>query len=218
MRPSLRAGTTLARCARMEPSLVGVGTTPGRATRPAEPMRLSPPHSAIAVRCTATVGLRAGARAGLIEAPGGTYGTVTAGQRNNCALSSDDAIVCWGRSAYDGPDGSYEDISTGWDDSCALRIDGAVVCWGRRRGADGRRTYPPAGTYEAVSVGWDHTCALRRDSTVVCWGRNGFGQSDVPAGAYEAVAAGLFYTCALRTDSTIACWGGDPGRTHPPDP
>ena len=155
---------------------------------------------------------------GRIEAPGGTYGTVTAGRRNNCALSSDDAIVCWGRNAYDGPDGSYEDISADWDDSCALRIDAAVVCWGRRRGADGRRTYPPAGTYEAVSVGWDHTCALRRDSTVVCWGRNGFGQSDVPAGAYEAVAAGLFYTCALRTDGTVACWGGDPGRTHPPDP
>ena len=168
--------------------------------------------------------LRSGGRiacwgpSGLIEAPGGTYETVTAGRGNNCALSSDDAIVCWGRSAYDGPDGSYEDISTGRDDSCALRIDAAVVCWGRRRGADGRRTYPPAGTYEAVSVGWDHTCALRRDSTVVCWGRNGFGQSDVPAGAYEAVAAGLFYTCALRTDSTVACWGGDPGRTHPPDP
>ena len=126
--------------------------------------------------------------------------------------------MCWGGNAYDGPDGSYEDISTGWDDSCALRIDAAVVCWGTRRGADGRRPYPPAGTYEAVSVGWDHTCALRRDSTVVCWGRNGFGQSDVPAGAYEAVAAGLYYTCALRTDSTVACWGGDPGRTHPPDP
>ena len=107
---------------------------------------------------------------GRIEAPSGTYGTVTAGRGNNCALSSDDAIVCWGRKAYDGPDGSYEDISTGWDDSCAVRIDGAVVCWGLRRGADGRRTYPPAGTYEAVSVGLDHTCALRRDSTVVCYG------------------------------------------------
>ena len=157
-------------------------------------------------------------RSGRIEAPSGTYGTVTAGRGNNCALSSDDAIVCWGRKAYDGPDGSYEDISTGWDYSCAVRNDGAVVCWGRRRGADGRRTYPPAGTYEAVSVGWDHTCALRRDSTVVCWGGNGFGQSDVPAGAYEAVASGLGYTCALRTDGTVACWGGDLGRTDPPDP
>ena len=152
------------------------------------------------------------------EAPGGTYETVTAGRRNNCALSSDDAIVCWGRDAYDGPDGSYEDISADWDYSCAVRIDAAVVCWGRRRGAEGRRTYPPAGTYEAVSVGWDHTCALRRDSTVVCWGRNAFGQSDVPAGAYKAVAAGVGYTCALRTDSTVACWGGDLGRTYPPDP
>jgi hypothetical protein len=143
-----------------------------------------------------------------IDAPEGTFTSVSSGYGFSCAIRTDGTLACWGANSYfqsTPPEGTFLAVDAGWAHACGLRTDGTLECWGAN--GSGRAT-PPSGTYTAVSAGWEHSCAIRMDGTIVCWGANDNHESTPPGGTFVAVSAGTYsHTCALRTDGTIACWG-----------
>jgi cysteine-rich repeat protein len=53
---------------------------------------------------------------------------------NACGLTTEGAIVCWGRNdSYQGtsPSGTFVQVAVSWSTSCGLRPDGTATCWGR---------------------------------------------------------------------------------------
>ena len=145
-----------------------------------------------------------------VDAPAGTYKTVTAGSEHSCAIATDNTITCWGNNDYeraDAPAGTYKTVTAGRWHSCAIATDNTITCWGNN---DYRQADAPAGTYKTVTAGSWHSCAIATDNTITCWGTNDYRQADAPAGTYKTVTAGGVHSCAIATDNTITCWGPVP--------
>ena len=129
---------------------------------------------------------------------------ITAGFADTCALTSANALKCWGGNAFgELGDGTTTDHSTpvdvsglssgvtamtvGFDHTCALTNAGAVECWGTNDsgelgdGTTTERHAPVAvsgltGGVAAIAAGNGHTCAVTSTGVVECWGYNGSGQ------------------------------------------
>ena len=149
-----------------------------------------------------------------MDAPSGTFTTISAGYRHSCALRTDGTAECWGHN-FSGeataPAGTFTTISAGDDHSCALRTDGTAECWGSN--FEGQTT-APAGTFTAISADHYKSCALRTDGTARCWGRL---YVTVPAGTFAIISAGSTHSCGVRTDGTAECWGNNSdGRADAP--
>ncbi|MYH00741.1 MAG: hypothetical protein F4144_14825, partial [Acidimicrobiaceae bacterium] len=149
---------------------------------------------------------------GQLDAPAGTYKTVSAGALYSCAIATDDTIACWGFNT-DGyntvgttepPAGTYTSFAVGQRHSCAIATDATLACWGYNAWG---QTQSPTGTYKAIDVGWEHSCAIATDDTLSCWGYPDWGNINPPAGTYKALASGDVHNCAIATDDTIDCWG-----------
>ncbi|WP_310566672.1 hypothetical protein [Hydrogenophaga sp.] len=129
---------------------------------------------------------------------------VSAGARHACALTSADAVQCWGHNdqgqlgdgsttqslvpvAVSGLDSGVVAVSAGFRHACALTSVGGVKCWGNNGAGqlgDGSTTNSPVPVavsglgsgVRAIAAGSSHTCALTSAGAVKCWGNNYYGQ------------------------------------------
>jgi E3 ubiquitin-protein ligase HERC3 len=94
--------------------------------------------------------------------PGFAAKTLALGASHACALSTDNAIKCWGNNG-DGQLGIGSNESHG----APITTMGA-----------GLPKVDLGGSQRAlgIAVGAQHSCATRDDGKVSCWGANGFGQ------------------------------------------
>ena len=83
-------------------------------------------------------------------ASSGTYVQVSVGRSHACALTTTNAVDCWGANDYD-------------ELGCGVGPTFPSTCGPRK---------PASGSYIHVSVGGYHTCAVTTEGTVDCWGYN----------------------------------------------
>lgn len=129
------------------------------------------------------------------------FAQVANGQNHTCALTTEQALYCWGDMlTNDGHPGPM-----GHDDGAAHDVPARV-------GAEADWTHIATDTF--------HSCGLRGNGELWCWGRNaegqlGVGSQDVvpervhvsPDERFSSVAVGRFHTCALRVDGAVLCTG-----------
>jgi alpha-tubulin suppressor-like RCC1 family protein len=128
--------------------------------------------------------------------------SISAGNRNTCALTADHQAYCWG-AGFAGALGNgtladartpslvsgghnFISISTGSDATCGVTITGEGYCWGQ--GQDGRlgngttvstlAPTPVAGglAFTTISVGYTHACGITTTGQAYCWGHNFWGK------------------------------------------
>lgn len=128
-------------------------------------------------------------------------GTIAAGGRHSCVLSTT-RVLCWGGNdrgqlgdgeseSRDTPAGivldlEFAQISAGFAHSCGVTRGGDAYCWGwDERGQLGDATTTSrnapvrvAGSlsFQLVRAGQNHTCGLTTSSEIACWGLNDKGQ------------------------------------------
>ena len=156
---------------------------------------------------------------GQLDAPAGSYRSVTVGLFHTCAIGESGEISCWGGNRLgetDAPPGNYELLRTSGHQSCAIRESGEIDCWGpsgdflgiatgeQPTGSDG----PPPGRFQDLQLGYGHACALRQSGEIACWGDNTWGQAAAPPGKFSAVSVGALHACGIRESGEIECWGG----------
>lgn len=123
--------------------------------------------------------------------------SIAAGGRHNCAVTSSNALKCWGLNdeAQLG-DGTTTDRATPTD---VTGLGSGVTL---------------------VRAGGYHTCALLSSSTLKCWGHNYFGQlgdgtninrttpvDAVGLAAVATISLGGRHTCARLTTASLRCFG-----------
>ena len=145
---------------------------------------------------------------GELDAPSGSFTTVSVGARHSCGVRTDGAVVCWGAAnsnrELDAPSGSFIAVSAGTVHTCGVRADGTVTCWGN--GQFGQLDAPP-GRFTAINAGNHDTCGVRADGTVACWGSSyRYERLDAPSGKFIAVSVSHSHSCGVRADGTLACW------------
>ncbi|PKN24542.1 MAG: hypothetical protein CVU65_11485 [Deltaproteobacteria bacterium HGW-Deltaproteobacteria-22] len=146
------------------------------------------------------------------------FNLVSAGEDHTCAITTDNALYCWGGNAYGQlgngdttnlsiPGGSslsnVVQVSAGKLFTCARNSVG-VFCWGRNDYGQlsVSTTTPFLSTPQAitgmsnslsVSAGGQHACNVTITGAVYCWGRNDFGQlgNAAPSTHVPTVVAGL---------------------------
>jgi hypothetical protein len=109
--------------------------------------------------------------------PSGTFKQVSAGDGHDCAVRSDDSLVCWGGNASgqtSAPSGSFKEVAVGAAHSCALKADNTMQCWGSNSVL---QSTAPFGQFLTLAAFGDHTCALRNGPKLTCWGDNASGQA-----------------------------------------
>jgi hypothetical protein len=115
------------------------------------------------------------------------------GDASTCALTTSDALYCWGRTAISVPDGTRTnvpladaiDLSFGTVNSggfnCAITTVGQAYCWNNAVGLgapsatrDGVFRLLPTHPFTQVSVGSQHACWLDANGAAYC---HGFGEN-----------------------------------------
>ncbi len=135
-------------------------------------------------------------------------GSVSAGNRHSCAVTTGGAALCWGANGS----GQLGDGST-----TASTVPVGVTGLG-------------SGVAQIAAGGLDHTCAATTAGAAYCWGDNTVGElgdgsttdSSVPVGVsglgtgVAEVSAGGFveedaflYSCARTTGGAVSCWGSN---------
>jgi Regulator of chromosome condensation (RCC1) repeat len=164
--------------------------------------------------------------------PASTFTQVAAGNDYDCALRTNETVVCWGylpaglpqaSTAFGNPAGAFTQISVGAWTGCGVRLGGSVTCWD-----DGpaQPTLPsPTGSFRQVSVGgggapfagsanpfYDFinrpfACGITDHSLIQCWGDDRYGQAKPPSGRFLQVSAGESAACAVGAAGKVICWG-----------
>ena len=121
---------------------------------------------------------------------------LSAGWAHNCAVRSDDTVMCWG-------DGSSGKLGAGgYQDSATPLIVGSATDW------------------QSVAAGQSHTCGVRQNGTLWCWGSNSdyvFGtnvlsSTNVPLQVgsdtdWRLVSSGYRHSCAVKETGELYCGG-----------
>lgn len=126
---------------------------------------------------------------------------LSAGDRHVCAVTVDDALLCWGDNTFGQTGGGDVDplvraspvevaglsdavqIAAGAVHTCATSAGGAVRCWGSNAsgqlgdGSTTRRLGPVdvfglGSGMRSVSAGESHSCAIALNGELRCWGNN----------------------------------------------
>jgi alpha-tubulin suppressor-like RCC1 family protein len=141
----------------------------------------------------------AGLDPGVTAIAAGSVGGGGAADGDNCAVTGEGAVQCWGRNVY----GQLGNDTT-FDSPAPVRVSGLT-------GA------------KAVAAGWEHSCALTLGGGVTCWGSGFVGQlgdgsrnsslTPVPvegaSSGIAAIGAGMTHNCALTLEGGVRCWGED---------
>lgn len=122
---------------------------------------------------------------------------ISAGYQFTCALTSADAVKCWGRDDA----GQLGDGGSNLEKYIPTQVVGLT-----------------SGVL-SISSGYNYACAVISGGTVRCWGDNNYAQ--LGSGTVDAqtprevtglsgvknVYAGKMNTCALMTTGSVKCWG-----------
>jgi alpha-tubulin suppressor-like RCC1 family protein len=126
---------------------------------------------------------------------------ISIGQWQVCALTTGDAVLCWGSNNS----GELGIGSTAMSSLVPAKVTGL-----------------PAGI-ASIAAGPFETCAITSQGDLWCWGGNGalgtgtsVKSSNVPvdisrAGYVSGVAIGYGHVCALNGPNAASCWGGGSG-------
>lgn len=132
---------------------------------------------------------------------GTTYKSISVarGGWTTCAITSSDALQCWGFNYYGqvgngntsdtlapvviDPGTNYKKVSTGYYITCALTVANKLKCWGTGylgNGAYSSNLSNPTAIdvntdYSDVSV-YSHICGLTMSNLIKCWGDNSEGE------------------------------------------
>jgi alpha-tubulin suppressor-like RCC1 family protein len=136
-----------------------------------------------------------------------TFRTISVGASDHaCALTTGDAVYCWGLNDFGQLGGSSTDTCTtpsGASRPCALRpiaVSGGLL-------------------FATISAGWSNTCGVTTSSAAYCWGSNTYGRlgngTTTDASSPVPVSGGLSFsgisatqsTCGLTTSGGAYCWG-----------
>lgn len=126
---------------------------------------------------------------------------ISAGNYHTCAVTSTNAIKCWGYN-------ENGQLGNGTYNSSSSPV---TVSGFGDDGEDGA----------TVSAGYQHTCTVTKSGAVKCWGYNSDGQlgdgtiysSNTPVDVLEltsgvkAVSTGEYHTCAITDTDETRCWG-----------
>lgn len=126
------------------------------------------------------------------------FAQVSAGQRHTCAITTDNALYCWGESVQ---------FQTG--------VNGVPIVTTPTR-------VMPGVQFRDVGAGATHTCAIRTDGTVYCWGEGALGAlgagdtvsrvTPVPIASdlrFTMVRSGRLRSCAIEGGGRLWCWGSE---------
>ncbi len=137
---------------------------------------------------------------------GKTVTSISAGETNTCAVTSDGSAACWGYN-------NYGQLGNGTTNNSSVPV--AVSTSGVLAGK----------ALVDIASGTVHTCAVSMDGKGYCWGNNNTSQlgdgtknasttpvavdmSGTLAGkSLRKVIAGGLSTCVLATDGWMYCWG-----------
>lgn len=147
-----------------------------------------------------------------------TFGDVlylSSGERNNCVLTKQGNVECWGLNNY-GQCNNYSQgdaiaLAAGITyPECAVTSKGNVYCWGLNNYGQCRNY--SGGDAIDVAVGTSQVCVLLNNGNVIAWGRNQFGQlQNYSGGDAIGVSAGEDHCCALTKNGNVCCWGRTSG-------
>ena len=127
---------------------------------------------------------------------------IAAGDAHACALTSDDALYCWGNNGKGAVKPGEPYVPT---PAPVLVLDGL--------GEE---------VVQSLALGLSSTCAILESGQVKCWGINGYGQVGAPSLAPAiqpihngegspvqvlSLGAGREHFCAYGTDHELLCWG-----------
>jgi alpha-tubulin suppressor-like RCC1 family protein len=164
---------------------------------------------------------------------GHAFALVSAGHQRSCALTTGNAVYCWGGTPALMNGGlTFTTVSDGGSHACGLTTGGVAYCWGENNhgqlgdGTTNSSTdpVPVSGglTFTALSVGYTQTCGLVAGGAMYCWGDNGFGQvgdgttterhapTPVSGGlTFTSVSTGYVHTCGLAAGGNVYCWGNN---------
>lgn len=141
---------------------------------------------------------------------------------NNCVLTNNGGVRCWGANTSYSPDfvspvnvsiiTNATQISSGFTTMCALISDGTVKCM------NGSSPFVVPGISNAIQVAssdWNNACAVISTGEVKCWDSAlsvvtiaGITTANQIAAGYDAYGAGVVF-CAVLNDGTIQCWGAN---------
>lgn len=143
--------------------------------------------------------------------PAGNFLAVNCGYSFTCGITTDNALVCWGKligsaTALSMPPGPgtvhAASASAGGAGVCAIDTNLQLHCWNDLPGSD------LTGSFRAISVGSNTTCAIgANDGKAKCWYRYGIG--DLPAqglfSGFLSVSAGEDYACGIQASHLLVC-------------
>jgi len=126
--------------------------------------------------------------------PIGGIVAISAGFENACALTSGEALLCWGTN-------DVNQLGGGTALSQA-NIPEQVL--------DSTGSVPLAGVI-AITVGQSHSCAVTSLGSALCWEDNAASPAPVSglSGGVTAIAAGSQHTCAVTSAGAAQCWGSN---------
>ena len=149
------------------------------------------------------------------------FSPIASGSRHTCALTEDNAVVCWGRDrmhdtpfdlvasdAYHGKE--FVSVFRGMHQGFALNAVGELTCWGEN---DFGQCDVPGGAFVEVSGANQHACGLRPDGRIECWGSD--NHMDLEAfgdNRYNHLVSGFYWTCGLTPDGKAECFGCGQGE------
>jgi alpha-tubulin suppressor-like RCC1 family protein len=150
---------------------------------------------------------------------------VDLGETASCAVVSDGAVWCWGRSPSAPDQASFQPVQVAGvtnarqvavgdhsDHACALDKSGAVYCWGKQW--NGGHVPLPAKVVGlppaiAIDAGEWITCALSSTQEMWCWGQPFAGPTRFEIGSVSAIAVGARRFCGLGSGGVLHCGGSN---------
>lgn len=155
-----------------------------------------------------------------VKAPGMTFSSVALSLEGSCALGSNGAMSCLGRTgAVLEPSGtSFRQIGLGGVGHCALSPRGQVACW-----TEDPLQYLPGFVFKSIAQSdAQFVCGITPSSDAYCWGSGASGQLGngvasnralptlVSGGLkFKELSLGEAHTCGLTLTNQVYCWGSN---------